>query len=127
MFGEITKNEDNTAHFAIGIANGRAAVVDRNFASIPADKQSVVSQADDHALLHHFIDRVFRRLPRLLVQNPKDISRGMPSRFGKSPTGDAFRDTIHEIDPALLVGHDHAIANTAESNAKKIFLRLQGA
>src|SRR4051812_31166836 len=86
VFGEIPEDQDNAAHPAIGVANGCTAVVNRDFASVTADEQSVVSQSDDNALLHHFLDRIFGRLSSLLAQDAKNLPGRASSRFGKGPT-----------------------------------------
>src|SRR5206468_7562747 len=119
VFGEIAKDQNNAAHGAISVANGCTAVVDRDFASVTADEQGVVSQSDDNPLLHHFLDRIFGGLSSLLAQDSKNLSGRASSRFGKGPTGDAFRHWIHEIDAPLLVRHYDAVTNAAVSDAEE--------
>ena len=55
LLGEIAKDEHDAANAALAVADGRAAIVDRNFAAVFPNQQGVIRQTDDHAFPMAFV------------------------------------------------------------------------
>jgi len=72
-FGDVTEYEDDADHFSGSVADGRAAVVDRDFGTIPGDEEGVVGQTDDCAEAADFVDGVFNGCPCFLIEDGEDV------------------------------------------------------
>ena len=73
VLGEIAEDQHDAADLTAGIANRRAAVVDRHLRSISSNEKRVISETDDNAGAHDFLDRVFDRRARQLVDDLEDV------------------------------------------------------
>ena len=64
---DIPKYEHNSGDLAGLVLYGRTAVVNRNFCTVPPDKDGVVGKADNISFLQDLMDGVFSFLTALLV------------------------------------------------------------
>jgi hypothetical protein len=118
LLGEIAEDEHDAANTALAVADGSAAVVDRNFAAVFPNQQGVIRQTDDHAFPDHLIDRALYRRASVLVQDPKNFRRRAPYRVTQSPTSNFLGHRVHKRNTAFVVGNQDAIADAREGDAE---------
>ena len=124
VFGEIAEDEHDAADLTAGIANRRAAVVDRQLRAIFSNEKRVIGETNDNTGAHDLLDRVLDRRAREFVDDLEDVGDWTERRIVETPAGQFFRDGVHESNAAERVGDDDAIADTRERDGKQIFLAL---
>ncbi len=89
-------------------------MVDGRLLAGAGNKGAAGRQPDDRALAEHHVHRVVQRLPRLGANEPEDVDQAFPEGLVLLPAGEGLGHRVHELDPAVLVGRHHAVADALQ-------------
>ena len=73
VFGKIAEYEHDAADLTAGIANRRAAVVDRQLRAISSNQKRVIGETNDNTGAHDLVDRVLDRRAGEFVDDLEDV------------------------------------------------------
>ena len=119
--GGVAKDEDDADDFAAAVADGSGAVFDGDLGAVGILKHGMVGEADDEAVLHHFLDRVIDGLEGGLVEDGEDVFDVLAAGDGESAAHEFFGHGIEEGDVAATVGGDDGVAEAGEGGAEPLF------
>jgi hypothetical protein len=120
LLADVVEDQHDADDVALRITDGRAAVVDEPPCPVPGDQRRMISQANDEAFPHHLRHRVFRRAPRLLVDDIEDVSQGPAGSLFLAPSGHRLGGGIQEGHATVLIGGDHRVADADEDRGEPL-------
>jgi hypothetical protein len=116
--GDIAKDEDDPGEPALGVMDGRAAVVDGDFRAVAAEEQGVIGETDGDAETAHFVDGTFDDDAGFFMDNAEDVFERAVEGFGLRPASERFGDRIHEDNIAAGVAGDDGVADAAQDSGE---------
>ena len=107
----VAKNQHHALRLPGRVPDRRGTIGDLAFGPIPGNEGRVVGQTDDVPGFQHFGDRIHHRLPRLGIDDPKDLGQRPAGGLRQGPAGQRFGDRIHPADLPSRVGGNDRIAD----------------
>ena len=121
--GHVAEHQHDTDNLPLRIANGRRAVRNLIFGTVPREQGRVVAQPHHLALGHHHPHRIDHRLPRAGIDDAKHVRQRLAQCLGQRPACQAFGHCIHACDMALRIRGHHPITNGMQRDGQ-VFLTL---
>ncbi len=119
--GDVAEDEDESGDAAFLVTDGCAGVGDGDLGGVAADEDGVVVEGDGAIESFGFGDGVFDDFAGGLVEDVEDLLEGKAGGGVLRPSGELLGDGIHELDAALDVAGDDAVADGGEGGAELLF------
>src|SRR5215813_5965172 len=111
---DVSEDENDSGDVARVVADGRAAVCNGLFGSVPRDENRVICQTDNSAFAEDPGDRTLHLLAPEFLKDPEDLADLPANGFMFLPARQRFRNRIHQGDAPMDVGRENRIADAAE-------------
>src|SRR4051812_24401133 len=115
---EITEDQDDAKDPAVGMPDGRGAVIDRAFCAILCDENGVVGETDHNTSSKNLFYGVLDLLAALLVRDMENFPQGYAGRIRLGPSCQPFGFGIDERHETARIRNDHTITYASESRAE---------
>ena len=118
--GDVPEHQHRSLDGAALVANGRAAIVDRNFRSIFGDEDGVVCHAHDGALTQHLRHRALHCGAAEFIDDLENFVQMPADDIGFLQPQQRLRNGIDEDHAAARIGGNNRVSDTGQRGAQRI-------
>ena len=124
--GLVLEDEHHPRRPALGILDRRAAVGNGALDAVTGNQQRVVCQADHQALGQYACHRVLDFLAAVFVDDVEHLRDIPAAGFVLAPSGKRLGHRVQQLDPALLIGGDNAVADAQQRDPVSLLAPAPG-